>query len=178
MTNVPVLESDRLRLRAHTARDYPSVASMWADPVVVKFITGVPSTPSESWSRVLRYAGLWQLLGYGYWLVESREDSRFLGEVGFADFKRGVDTSMDNVPEAGWVFKTSESGCGYASEAVNRMLVWADEVANFSKTVCLFDPEHSASLNVARKVGYAEPAHIELSSGPALLMWRDSPIDH
>ncbi|MFK7993086.1 MAG: GNAT family N-acetyltransferase [Granulosicoccus sp.] len=173
MAKVPVLESKRLRLRAHEVSDYPHVAAMWADPEVVKYISGVPSTPTESWSRLLRYAGMWELIGYGYWAVESRDDGRFLGEVGFADFKRGLGSLLDDVPEAGWVIKSSESGCGYASEAINAMLGWADEVAGLPATACILTPDHDASLRVAHKAGYCEHTRLTFGSDPVLLMRRD-----
>src|SRR3954471_2867828 len=60
-------------MRGHALADLAGSAAMWADPAVVRHITGKPSTPEESWSRLLRYGGLWTLLGFGYWLVEERE---------------------------------------------------------------------------------------------------------
>ena len=78
-------------LRGHTAADLDAIAAMWADPEVTRHITGVPSTREESWARLLRYAGLWPLLGFGYWLVEDRATGRFLGEVGFANFQRDIE---------------------------------------------------------------------------------------
>lgn len=54
----------------------------------------------RSWD-VSRYAGQWSLLGYGYWVVEDKRTGRFAGEVGFADFKRVIEPSLDGVPEIG-----------------------------------------------------------------------------
>jgi RimJ/RimL family protein N-acetyltransferase len=88
---VPVVETDRLRLRAHTSADYPVSAAMWADADVTRFIGGRPFTAEESWMRVLRCAGHWALNGYGFWVVEERATGKFLGEAGFMDFKRGFE---------------------------------------------------------------------------------------
>ena len=52
---------------------------MWSDADVVRHIGGVPSTPADAWSRLLRYAGLWSFLGYGYRAVEDRATGRFVG---------------------------------------------------------------------------------------------------
>ena len=41
-----------------------------------------PATREEAWARLLRYAGHWALLGYGFWLVEDRTTGSFVGEVG------------------------------------------------------------------------------------------------
>lgn len=127
---------------------------MWADQAVVAHISGTPSTREQSWSRLLRHAGHWHLLGFGYWAVERRSDGAFLGEVGFADYRRDTRPRLDGAPEAGWVLCRAAHGRGYATEAVRRMLSWADAELEADRTVCLFDPAHAASLNVARKAGY------------------------
>jgi hypothetical protein len=66
----PRLETARLILRAHGAHDLPAVAAMWPDAAVVRHISGRPSTREECWARILRYAGLWPITGYGYWAAE------------------------------------------------------------------------------------------------------------
>lgn len=168
----PVLESDRLILRPHRVGDLDDVAAMWADPVVVRQVTGTPSSRPESWGRVLRYIGHWQALGFGYWVVEARDDGRFLGEVGFADYQRDITPRLDGVPEAGWVLNAAAHGQGFGSEAVKRMHQWADEVKGWSETVCLFDPGHSVSQKLAGKVGYKASGTAVLNGEPALVMQR------
>ena len=59
---------------------------MWADPQVTRFIGGKTLTEEESWTKFLRYAGLWPFLGFGYWVVEEKASLAFVGEIGFADF--------------------------------------------------------------------------------------------
>ena len=152
---VPILETERLLLRGHRTDDYSESASMWSDPLVVMHISGIPSTKEQSWSRLLRYSGHWSHLGFGYWVVESKIDRAFLGEVGFADYRRDTNPSLRGKPEAGWVFKTDAHGKGYATEAVTGMLKWADINLEFTQTACMFDPSYSASINVARKTGYS-----------------------
>ena len=152
---VPILETERLLLRGHRIDDYPQSAAMWADPLVVAHISGNPLTEEQSWSRLLRYSGHWYHLGFGYWVVESRSDGAFLGEVGFAEYRRETKPSLKGKPEAGWVFKADAHGKGYATEAVTKMLQWADINLDFDQTACMFDPAHSASINVARKTGYS-----------------------
>ncbi|WP_353476291.1 GNAT family N-acetyltransferase (plasmid) [Salipiger sp. H15] len=153
-TRVPELETARLILRGHRREDFAACAAMWADPAVVAHISGVPSTEEQSWSRFLRYAGHWQHLGFGYWAVISKEDGVFLGEVGFADYHRDTTPSLAGSPEAGWVFASHAHGKGYATEAVTAMHGWADANLPNAQTAAIFDPAHSASIHVARKVGY------------------------
>lgn len=169
---IPVLETERLILRGHRVTDFDASAAMWADPNVVRYISGTPSSRVESWARLLKFAGHWALLGFGYWVAEAKADGRFMGEVGFADYKRDVVPAID-VPEIGWVLCSAEQGQGYATEAVTRLVQWADEAAQFERTACLFDPAHAASLRVAVKVGYGDTEQVLYQGAPALVMSRD-----
>jgi len=81
----PALETDRLVLRVHRLDDLAACAAMWADPLVTRHIGGKPSTPQATWLRMLRYPGLWALLGFGYWAVEEKATGAFVADVGFAD---------------------------------------------------------------------------------------------
>lgn len=145
---------------------------MWADRSVVLHISGTPLTREQSWSRLLRSAGHWKLLGFGYWVVEAKDDGRFLGEVGFADYRREITPSLDGAPEAGWVLKRAEHGKGFASEAVARIHQWADITLADVLTVCILDPQHEASRRVACKVGYRDEAMTTYQGLPTLVMAR------
>jgi len=153
MERTPVIETGRLRLRGHRIDDFADVLAIWRDPLVMRFI-GQPSTESQAWMRLLSYVGHWELLGYGSWAVEERESGRFLGELGFADFKRDIDRSMRGVPEAGWVFATHAHGKGYATEALAAALTWRDEHLSSDRTVCLIATGNLASIRVAEKSGF------------------------
>ena len=149
---------------------------MWTDPKVVRYISGTPSSREEAWSRFLRYAGHWRLLGFGYWVVEEKSAGAFIGEVGFADYQRQMKPSLEGRPEAGWVLKTSAHGQGFATEAVHRMIAWADECLEDQKTVCIFDPDHEASIRVARKMGYVDIGKASHRGNPTLVMERTKKI--
>ena len=168
----PILTTPRLVLRGHTAADLDATAAMWADPGVTRHIGGVPSTREESWARLLRYAGLWPLLGFGYWLVEDRATGRFLGEVGFADFHRDVEPSLSDALEAGWVLHPAAHGRGFATEALQAALAWADAHLSPRRSVCMIAPENAASLRVAQKCRYLEYARTTYKGAPTLLLER------
>ncbi|MBU8542338.1 MULTISPECIES: GNAT family N-acetyltransferase [Roseomonadaceae] len=148
---IPVLETARLRLRPHSVEDFEALATIWADPEVTRHIGGRPFTREESWARMLRYAGLWRLLGFGYWAVEDRATGRFLGDVGFADFQRAMDPPAPHLPEIGWVLAPEAHGRGLATEAAAAALEWLGR-----DCFCIIAPEHAASLRVAAKLGFGE----------------------
>ncbi len=129
---------------------------MWADPAVTRYICGKPLSEEESWARLLRYVGHWALLDFGYWVVEEKETGNFAGEIGFADYKRNMEPSLDGTPEIGWVLASKSHGKGYATEAVRAAVTWGDQRFERSRTACLIHPENLASIRVAQKCGYRE----------------------
>ena len=146
---------------------------MWADPAVTPFIGGgKPSTREESWARLLRYGGLWPLLGFGYWVIEEKATGRFAGEAGFADFKRALEPSFGDAPEAGWALASWAHGKGYAAEAVQAAVAWADANLSAPRTVCMISPENAASIGVANKCGYREFAQATFRENPTILYER------
>jgi RimJ/RimL family protein N-acetyltransferase len=122
-----VIETDRLRLRPHVADDLAASFAMWSDPLVFAHILAAASTEAQSWSRILGYAGHWALEKFGYWAVEERSTGDFVGEIGFADFKRDITPSIRGLPEMGWVLASAHHGKGYATEGVRAALAWADQ---------------------------------------------------
>lgn len=174
-STIPVLQTERLTLRGHTPADYDECAAMWADPRVTRYIGGRPSTGEETWARVLRYAGLWVLLGYGYWVVRERDSGRLVGEVGLADFRREVTPSLEGAPEAGWVLAPWAHGRGFATEAVRAAVAWADAHLDAPRTVCLIAPENAASIHVARKCGFREHARAVYKGEESIICERLRP---
>ncbi len=174
MIELPRLATSRTVMRGHTLGDFGNSARMWADDRVVKFITGKPSTFEESWSRLLRYSGHWQLLKYGYWLVEDKTTGEFIGEVGFANYKRQITPPLGDAPEVGWVLSPEAHGKGFATETVSAALRWADYNIQCEKTVCIFDPNHAASIRVAEKTGYVTKGNADYSGKAIMVMERTS----
>jgi len=168
---IPILETERTRLRPHRPGDLDAYAALYADPVVTRFI-GARSR-EDSWGRILRYAGMWQLVGFGLWIVEDKVSGRLIGESGFHDVKRDIVPSFGGAPEVGWVFATEVHGRGIATEVVRRLHDWADGRAGFERTVCIIDPGNAASLAVANKFGYRERARTTYKDNPTVLLERN-----
>jgi RimJ/RimL family protein N-acetyltransferase len=167
-----VLETERLVLRGHQASDFDACAAMWADPEVTRHISGKPSTAGETWARLLRYAGHWALLGYGFWALEEKATGRFVGEVGFADHKRPIEPSLEGLPEIGWVLSPALHGRGYATESVRAAIAWGDANLESARTACMISPENASSMKVAAKCGYAEFARTTYHDKPTILFAR------
>ena len=169
---IPVLTTERLTLRAVRADDFDDCLALWTDPVVTRYISGILSTGDHTWGRLQRYAGMWQLLGYGYWIVEETASGRYVGDVGLGDHRRAMEPSISGIPEVGWALKSAYFGRGYATEAVRAALAWSDANLADASTVCIISPANLASIRVAEKCGFGDSQIISWNGDPALLLTR------
>ncbi len=169
------IDTDRLTLRLHTPCDLDDCTAMWADPDVVRLLSGKPSTREETWSRLLRYAGNWALMDFGYWVVREKASNRFVGEVGLSEFRREIVPSFEGSAESGWALAFDAQGKGYATEAVRAALAWYAATFGPLRTVCIINPENAASIRVAEKCGYRERILTQYRGNPVLLFERLSP---
>jgi RimJ/RimL family protein N-acetyltransferase len=173
LTSAPVLETERLVLRGHRVDDFEALAAQWANPDVVKYIGGTPSSREASWSRLLRYPGHWQLLGFGYWAV-FLHDGTFVGEVGIADYQRDIIPSLEGLAEMGWVISPAFHGQGYALEAAQKVLEWADTHLD-RQLCCIIAPEHVASIRLAEKCGFVAETDTEYYGSATRIFKRAGP---
>jgi RimJ/RimL family protein N-acetyltransferase len=171
-TAVPVIETKRLKMRGHRLDDFVDCAAMWADPIVTRHFGGKPFSEEETWARFLRYFGHWSLLGFGYWALEEKETGGFIGELGFADFKRDLQPSLKGVPELGWVLASQAHGKGYATEAVRAAVAWGEAHFGPVPTVCIIHPENLPSIRVAEKCGYKEFQRTTYKGHPTVIFNR------
>lgn len=169
---VPVIETPRLRMRAHRMEDFESSAALWGNSDVTRFIGGKPSTREESWRRFISFGGHWAMMGHGYWLIEEKATGAYVGDAGFGSFKRDVGAHDFSAPEQGWALSPTVHGKGYATEACQAQLDWAENHFGRTDFICLIAPENTPSLNVARKLGYREFARSEYKSELSVLLRR------
>jgi RimJ/RimL family protein N-acetyltransferase len=167
------LHTERLSLEVHVESDFEDCAAMWADPEVMRYLSGRPFTREESWARLLRYVGHWQLLGFGFWSVREKTTGRFVGEVGLADFRREIEPSLGESPEIGWVLAPWAHGKGFATEAARAALAWTENRFGPVRTVCIIHPENYPSLRVASKCGFGEYARATYKDSSVILFERN-----
>lgn len=171
---VPVLETERLLLRGHRLADFADLVAMWADPDVTRFIGGTPSTREESWARLLRYSGHWELMGFGFWAVRERATDRYVGDVGIGELKRDMVPVLTD-PELGWALAAWAHGRGFATEAVRAVLAWGTTHFAGRRMVCGIADGNQASIRVAEKCGF-EPIGPSTYRGQHGMVYGTRPI--
>lgn len=165
-SQIPVLETARLRLRPYRLSDLDPLAAMWGDPEHVRFIGNRTRPRSEVFVSLQRHIGSWFLVGYGFWVLESLDDHAVVGEAGFLPGMRAMDPGIDDTPEAGWSIGKAHWGQGLATEALQACLGWCDRELPFARTACIIEHGHDASVRVATKCGYTKAMDSTLGESP------------
>ncbi len=167
-----MIETERLLLRPHIAKDFAPFKAMSQDPEVMRFIGRKPSTDDEVWLRFLAHFGRWQLLGYGLFAVIEKATDQHIGDAGFSDFRRGLGPDFDAFHEAAWVFSAAGQNKGYAFEAMTAAHLWLEQKFAPRKTVCIIAPENLPSIRLAEKLGYENVGQGEYKDAPVLIFNR------
>src|SRR3546814_18059867 len=85
-SNAPKIKTDRVRRRAGGLADKDVHIAMWADARVTRFIGGEPRSADVSWGKFLSSAGLWPVMGFGYWVFADRASDALIGMGGLSYF--------------------------------------------------------------------------------------------
>ncbi|KOV67070.1 acetyltransferase [Streptomyces sp. AS58] len=143
------LRTDRLVLRRWRDSDLEPWAAMNADPAVREHL-GAPLTREQSDASVARFQNEFDRQGYGWWAVEVRATSEF---IGFA----GLDPVDDGMPftgvEIGWRLARSAWGQGYATEAALTVLAHGFDTLKLPEILAVTTATNLRSQAVMRRIG-------------------------
>jgi RimJ/RimL family protein N-acetyltransferase len=162
------LASERLLLRMFRQSDFDAYAEMCADPDVMRFLSdGQPLSRADAWRNLALVVGHWQLRGFGLWAVEEKRTGSFVGRVGC--------WQPEGWPgfEVGWVLGRQFWGKGYATEAALRAVDFAFNTLGRERVISLIQPENSASVAVALRLGMRFDGYAEVLSQPVLVYGLD-----
>lgn len=161
--HLPVLETERLRLRAPRLADFDAWAEILCGPAGPHL--GGPFTRDEAFAEFAATAGTWLLRGHGLWTVEPKAGGDPLGFV-LIGFEAG-----DQEPELGWLFRPAAEGHGYAREAAAAARAHAAGL-RLPSLVSYVDPENARSARLAAALGARLDGNEDGSN-----VWRHWPPD-
>ncbi|ARE41110.1 acetyltransferase, GNAT family [Rhodovulum sp. P5] len=163
MTEAPVIETARLRLRPHRIEDFEPFAALFASDRS-RFIGG-PLPRRRVWHGFASDVGQWGLLGFGAWGLERKMDGAFIGQVGL--------NKPDHFPERelGWLLFRRFEGFGYAHEAALAARDFAYGDLGFDTLVSYIDPENDRSIRLAERLGATRDSDV-LGPDPGDLVYR------
>lgn len=146
--DIPIIETDRLRLRGWSEEDLPAFTRLNANPdFMTYFGSGEPISMAESFRVMASIVGHWHLKGFGLWLVEERATGAFVGRVGLLNMPEWPST------EVGWGIHPDFWGRGYATEAAIASAQWGFENLPLDFLISIIDPRNAPSIAVAERIG-------------------------
>jgi RimJ/RimL family protein N-acetyltransferase len=147
--HVTELRTDRLVLRRWRDSDLAPWAAMNADPEVREHL-GAPLTREQSDASVARFEAAFDRRGYGWWAVEVRSTSEFVGFAGLDDVDEGMPFTG---VETGWQLARPAWGHGYATEAARTVLVHGFDVLTLREILAVTTAANLRSRAVTRRIG-------------------------
>ena len=164
----PMLETERLRLRAFREADLDAYAAICADPEVMRYLgDGRALSRADAWRQMALIIGHWTLRGYGLWAVEERATGDLIGRLGFFN--------PEGWPgfELGWMLRRASWGRGYATEGAGRALAHAFTEMGRDHLISLIRPDNRASIRVAERLGERLERRTDLFGQEALVYGID-----
>ena len=177
------LETDRLMLRAPVPEDAETLAPMYADPEVMRYVgDGRTLTRAETERSVRRMIERWDADGFGLFTTVRKEDSAVIGRVGLLVWNtdtwepttRAEGAEVPTEVEVGYTLGRDFWGCGYATEAAGAVRDYALGGLGAERLIALIIHGNTASENVARKLGLAYERDIMLGRREAQLFALDT----
>jgi RimJ/RimL family protein N-acetyltransferase len=142
---IPVIDTPRLRLRGPKPSDIPDVIAFWASDRSRHM--GGPRNAAGAWDDYMAPFGSWMIAGFGYWAIETREEGRFVGTLGFAHPPHFPE------PEMGWALLDHAESQGFATEAGLAALEWCRSSLRLPSLVSYMDPANLRSRRLAERLG-------------------------
>jgi len=158
------IETTRLLLRPIAAADFEAHARIVGDPEVMHYIIDEPMTRVQAWWNIARYAGHWQIRGYGMYVAIEKSSGEIIGHMGFLNPEGGRGF------ELGWILARSAWRKGFASEGTRALVDHAFGPLGQTHIVCVINAENAPSIAVAERLG-ARIEREETEAGKRLLIY-------
>ena len=146
---IPILETDRLRLRPWRDDDREPWLALCADERVYAYLGRMPS-PDEALATATRLAERLERDGFGWWILELRATGAFAGTIALQHVP--FEARFTPAVEVGWRLASEHWGHGYATEGGRAALDHAFDVLGHEQVVAMTARVNVPSQNVMRRL--------------------------
>ncbi|WP_055663767.1 GNAT family N-acetyltransferase [Jannaschia seosinensis] len=169
MSDIPVLTTDRLVLRAPEPQDYPDFKATFSS-YRSRFMGG-PLNAYEAWMLYAAEIGHWDIRGFGMWMIHARDDDRTLGMAG------GWQPAGWPEREIAWIIWPKAAGQGYALEATDAARRFFYRQHGWDGAVSYVDPKHLDSIRLCERLGARRDPDAASVDGNDVVYRHPAPAD-
>lgn len=162
--DIPVLETDRLTLRAINMDDFETEVEFFATERSKG--VGGPLPREQVWRGIASLIGHWIIRGYGYWAVDEKATGTYCGRVGLW-YPDGWPE-----PEIGWTLMDYAEGRGIAREAAIAARRFAYETLGWTTAISLIAHDNTRSQALAERLDAVREADYEHPSFGSMRVYR------
>ena len=146
---MPVLETDRLRLRKLAMRDASDIFEYSRDPLVAKYVLWEAHRSIGESRAYLRYMlRKYRMNEPASWGIEWKATGRIIGTIGFMWIQ-----SDNAAAEVGYSLARAHWGQGIMTEALQAVIAYGFNSLRLNRIEAIHEPENPASGAVMRKCG-------------------------
>lgn len=148
MVNPPkILKTERLRLRKAKLADAEPIFRQYAqDPEVTKYVSWRAHSDIAETREYVRMCLLaWDVGKAFHWVIERNDDKQVIGMM--------IARAGGEKWELGYVLARAYWGCGYMTEALTALIVWALKQPDIYRIWAVCDVDNGASARVMEKAG-------------------------
>lgn len=156
-TPFPVLETERLVIRAFTNDDAEALLSFRSNPEAMRF---VPRPLQRNTEEALEMIGMInhniaanECIG---WCVVLKSSGKVIGSVSFHRIEK-----EHHRAELGYMLHPDYWGKGLVTEAVRAIVDYGFRELNFHSIEAIIDPDNTASASVLNKLHFVKEAHFK-----------------
>ena len=145
-----IAETERLILRKMTSEDAEDFFRIYNDPQTKKFLVKNSISLEDVRGQIEKHIeNYYKKFDFGLWATILRENSRLIGRCGL--LYQEVEGVCDL--EIAYLFDSDYWGNGFATEAAEMLVKLGFQTFGFNRIVAYIDPQNTASIRVAEKVG-------------------------
>ncbi|MEM8790320.1 MAG: GNAT family N-acetyltransferase [Pseudomonadota bacterium] len=146
MTTIPVIETERLTLRAPQAGDAALYAEFFRDAEGSGNYGG-PLRPDQAWRVLAQDLGHWHLKGFGKWIMVERSTGNPVGGCGIVHPEGWPSHEL-----TWWLLRTAR-GKGYATEASRAALAFARDTLGWLEVETHMRDTNTPARAIAERLG-------------------------
>ncbi len=154
--SIPTLETERLIIRPWRMSDAADMFEYASDLLVTRYAMWLPQSSVEETERDIAHAvrryesdDPSSVEPWMYWGIELKDESKFVGSVGFPDWNR-----TDNRANFGFALNRKYWGCGIMTEAAIPLLQFGWDKMQLHRIEANCIASNDASISVLTKLGF------------------------